>query len=142
MSRHDRAPRMFGSTSAIALYGTDSAAARYRAATVAPHPTNNRETWASGPQAGTDRLVIALEMGRSSVKSVITRSLSHYPNVVDGPHPRTSAALAVKTGAGHEALGPFIVYALLAPQLECPGAVAGPLRSWLRRWRVTGRPRA
>ena len=92
-----------------------------------------RQTAPSGPQPGTDRLVIALEMGRSSVKSVIARSLSHYPNVVDAPHPRTSAALAVKTSAGHEALGPFIVYALLAPQLECPGAVAGPLRSWLRR---------
>src|SRR5258708_17173169 len=83
-------------------------------------PTNNKETWASGPQPGTDRLVIALEMGRSSVKSVITRSLSHYPNVVDGPHPRTSAALAVKTSAGHEAQGPFIVYALLAPQFRVP----------------------
>src|SRR5258706_10810547 len=93
-----------------------------RAATLAPHRTKTREMWASGPQAGTDLLVIAHEMCCSSVKSVFTCSLGHHPKGEDGPHLRTSAALAAKTRAGNEAQRPAIVYALLAPHLECLGA--------------------
>src|SRR5260370_14294715 len=96
--------------------------ARSRAATLAPHRTNKREMWASGPLAGTDRLLVALEVGRSSVTSVSTCSLGHHPKGEGGPHLRTSVALAAKTRAGYEAQRPAIVYALLAPHLECPGA--------------------
>jgi len=93
-----------------------------RVATLAPYSINKREMWASGPQAGTDRLVVALEVGRSSATAVITCSLGHHPKGEDGPHLRTSAALAAKTRAGNEAQRPAIVYALLAPHLECLGA--------------------